>query len=234
MAQGTALGLLQLQNGLSGLGQPEERCEHLTGSKQHLAVTFGEHIALALAHLKLRESLRDQAIRDPLTSLFNRRYMEESLEGELRRAIRKQRPLGVIMLDLDHFKRFNDTFGHEAGDTLLREFANFLKTHVRREDIICRYGGEEFTLILPEASLENTCKRAEQIREAVQFLRVEYRRRSLGAVTISLGVAAFPEHGSSPDALLRAADAALYRAKAEGRDQVVRQMADGRDVKGDA
>jgi diguanylate cyclase (GGDEF)-like protein len=193
----------------------------LTETKQRLAVTAAGHIALALANLRLRETLRMQSIRDPLTGLFNRRYMEESLARELRRAARNQRKLGAIMLDLDHFKRFNDTFGHEAGDALLRELGGFLRTRTRREDIACRYGGEEFVVILPEASIEATRQRAERLREEFKHLNVQHRGRSLGAVTLSLGVAVFPEHASTVEDIMRSADRALYRAKAEGRDRVV-------------
>ena len=115
--------------------------------------TLAEHLALAVANLKLRETLRTQSIRDPLTGLFNRRYMEESLERELRRTIRKKLPLALLMVDVDHFKHFNDTFGHEAGDEILRELARLFQSRLRAEDIACRYGGEEFVLILPDASL---------------------------------------------------------------------------------
>lgn len=217
MGQGEALGVLHLQG-----GSPSSEMElRLTETKQRLAVTAAGHIALALANLRLRETLRMQSIRDPLTGLFNRRYMEESLARELRRSARNQRTLGAIMMDLDHFKRFNDTFGHEAGDALLRELGEFLRTRTRREDIACRYGGEEFVVILPEASIEATRQRAERLREEFKHLNIQHRGRSLGTVTLSLGVAVFPEHASTVEDILRCADRALYRAKAEGRDRVV-------------
>lgn len=217
MAQGDALGILHIQGGRDVQGRPEG----LEDSKQQLAMTLAEQIGLALANLKLRETLRVQSIRDPLTGLYNRRYMEESLERELRRAARNYRPLGAIMLDLDHFKRYNDTFGHDAGDSVLREFGNFLQTRVREEDIACRFGGEEFVLILPDTSLEVTQQRADQLREGVKHLHVQHRGQALGPVTASLGVAVFPEHGASSDDLFRAADEALFQAKAQGRDRVV-------------
>jgi diguanylate cyclase (GGDEF)-like protein len=132
----------------------------LLQSQKALAETVAEHIALALGNLKLREKLQIQNIRDPLTGLFNRRYLEESLAREIYCAERKQQRLGIIMLDVDHFKRFNDTFGHEAGDLLLQELGNFLQTSIRKSDIACRYGGEEFLLMLPESSLETTKHRA--------------------------------------------------------------------------
>ncbi len=190
-------------------------------ARQQLAVSMAEHIALALANLKLQETLRNQAIRDPLTGLFNRRYMEESLEREVRRAARSGASLGMIMLDIDHFKRLNDALGHEAGDAVLTALSNFLQAQVRGGDIACRYGGEEFLLMLPEASLEATYERAERLREAVKNLRVPYRGESIGPVTLSLGVATFPEHGATGEAVVLAADAALYCAKQGGRDQVV-------------
>jgi len=212
MAQGETLGLLYLS---------AQDPKILTAAKQQLAQTVSEHIGLALANLQLRETLQQQSIRDPLTGLFNRRYMEESLERELRRCDRNKQPLSIIMLDVDHFKRFNDTFGHEAGDAVLRELGMFLQQNIRDSDIACRYGGEELMLILPEASLHDTGQRAEQLREGIKQLRVQHRRQQLGAVTASLGVACFPEHGFTGSAVIRNADAALYRAKKAGRDRVV-------------
>jgi diguanylate cyclase (GGDEF)-like protein len=189
--------------------------------KQPLAVAVAGQIGLALGNLKLREALRIQAIRDPLTGLFNRRYMEESLERELRRAIRNQRPLGIIMLDLDHFKQLNDRAGHEAGDTILRELGNCIQMVTREYDLACRYGGEEFTIILPDAALNVTVKRAEKLRDKFKHLHTQHQNRRLPGGTLSLGVAGFPEHGSTTEAVLRAADTALYQAKHEGRDRVV-------------
>jgi diguanylate cyclase (GGDEF)-like protein len=166
-------------------------------------------------------SLRELSVRDQLTGLFNRRYLDETLEREVHRAARKQLPLGVIMLDIDHFKHVNDTVGHAAGDELLQVLGKLLYKQVRRADIACRYGGEEFVLIMPEASLDVTKERAEQLLEQVKHLRVEHKNHSLGIITISLGVAAFPNHGSTGEAVLKSADVALYRAKREGRDRVV-------------
>ena len=221
MAQGETLGILHLRSGQPAASQTGQEQETLAVSQGQLAVTLAEHIALALANLELRETLRQQAIRDPLTGLFNRRYMEETLERELRRAERRKVSLGVVMFDLDHFKKFNDTFGHPAGDVVLREIGAFLQTRVRVEDIACRYGGEEFLVILPEASLDDTRKRAEQLRKGIKQLHVRYHDQALGAVTVSLGVAVFPDHASTTEAIVRGADAALYRAKGEGRDRVV-------------
>ncbi len=186
-----------------------------------LAMAVAENIAFSLANLKLHETLYIQSTHDPLTGLFNRRNMEETLDRELHRMARKGRSLGIIMLDLDHFKKFNDTFGHQAGDALLRELGAFLQKNIRGEDFACRYGGEEFVIILPETSLENTRQRAEQLRKEAGHTTIIYRGKSLDAITVSMGVAAFPEHGTTADELLRAADTALYRAKEEGRDRVV-------------
>jgi diguanylate cyclase (GGDEF)-like protein len=218
MAQGEALGILYLDNGRS-VGT--STMNQLPDSQLRLAKTFAEHIALALANLNLREVLRLQSIRDPLTGLFNRRYMEESLDRELRRAIRNQTSLGVMMMDVDHFKRFNDAFGHEAGDAVLRELARVLKAQFRAEDIACRYGGEEFAMILPEATLEETQQRAEKLRELASRTVAQYRGRPLDRITLSIGLSCYPEHGLASEALLQAADVALYRAKEEGRNRVV-------------
>lgn len=185
-----------------------------------LAKTVTDQLSLALANIRLRETLHHQAIHDPLTDLFNRRYLVETMEREILRAQRKGDPLVVMMLDLDHFKRFNDTFGHEAGDCLLQTLAGFLKSHIRGGDIVCRYGGEEFVLILPEVSLEVALMRAEEFRQGVSNLQVHYQGQLLDKITISLGVAAFPKDGMTTDEVLKAADQALYRAKAAGRNQV--------------
>jgi diguanylate cyclase (GGDEF)-like protein len=152
--------------------------------------------------------------------VFNRRYMEESLEREMRRASRHDHPVGVIMLDIDHFKSFNDNHGHEAGDALLRALGSVLQKRMRGEDIVCRYGGEEFTIILPEASLEDTRRRAEEVRMDCKSLHIQHNNQSLGLISVSLGVACFPEHGHTSSEVLRLADNALYLAKTRGRDCV--------------
>jgi diguanylate cyclase (GGDEF)-like protein/PAS domain S-box-containing protein len=214
LAQGETLGLLHIQylNGFT----PE-----LAEPVQTLAVTVCDHISLALANIRLRETLRHQVVHDVLTGLFNRRYLEETLEREIHRGRRKGASLGLIMLDLDYFKHFNDTFGHEAGDNLLRTLGNFLGERVRREDVACRYGGEEFVLILAEASQEIVCRRAEEIRREFPKVPILYRGQVLESVTLSLGVAMFPEHGATGRDVLRAADDAMYRAKAQGRNRVL-------------
>jgi diguanylate cyclase (GGDEF)-like protein/PAS domain S-box-containing protein len=209
IAQGETLGMMHVRF-------DEKRSDEV----RQMVIAVAERAAMSLANLKLSETLRAQAVRDPLTGLFNRRYMEETLEREIRRAIRYQRPLGVIMLDIDHFKQFNDTFSYAAGDTLLRELGTVLKNNLRADDVTCRYGGEEFVLILPESSLEDTARRAENLREACKNMQVQHRGQALGLVTISLGVAAYPEHGESAEDLLRAVDTALHSSKSGGRDCV--------------
>ncbi|MBL8057835.1 MAG: diguanylate cyclase [Anaerolineales bacterium] len=213
MAQGEAVGVLTLLDAAAGAA--------FTEGERQLAQTVADNIALALANLKLRETLRNQSVRDSLTGLFNRRYMEETLERELRRAARGQTPVGVIVLDIDHFKRFNDTFGHGAGDVLLRELGVLLRRQIRGEDVACRYGGEEFVLILPGAPAEVVQHRAEQIGYEATQLQVSYSGQPLGQITVSLGVAIFPLHAATPALLLGAADAALYRAKRQGRNQTI-------------
>jgi diguanylate cyclase (GGDEF)-like protein len=173
-----------------------------------------------LANLGLREALCLQAIRDPLTGLYNRRYMQEFLERELHSARRKHRPLAVMMLDLDHFKRYNDRLGHSAGDQALAAVGGILLRSVRAEDVACRYGGEEFTLILPECSLLQATVRAEEIRTRVKEYRTQPDQQPTD-LTFSIGVAAFDETTDRVDLLLKFADDALYEAKRTGRDRVV-------------
>ncbi len=168
--------------------------------------------------------LQEQAIRDSLTGLYNRRYLDKTLPRELQRAARRNQSIGIIMVDVDHFKRINDTYGHAAGDTLLRAVGTFLRHNTRSEDIVCRYGGEEFTLVLPGASPEDACHRAEELRAGIQTLIAAHQGQTLDTVTASLGIAIFPAHGTTADALVRAADQALYQAKHSGRNRVV--MAD--------
>jgi diguanylate cyclase (GGDEF)-like protein/PAS domain S-box-containing protein len=213
MAQGGAAGILHLQSTASSK-EPFESELLITNS-------FAEQVGLSISNLKLQEALRQQSTRDMLTGLFNRRYLEESLEREIRRAGRASQEVAVVMFDLDHFKTFNDTFGHEAGDKVLRELGAFLSKNLRAEDIPCRFGGEEFVLILPGANCQGAASRAERLRHGVKELNVTHQGRSVGKISISVGIAAFPLHGSSVTELIAAADGALYQAKREGRDRVV-------------
>ena len=218
MAHGETLGVLCLVTEPIGSAGPQTSISEFNAK---LAVSVAEQAALSFANLKLREKLRYQSVRDPLTGLFNRRYLDESLEREIPNAIRKNRSLGVVMIDVDRFKNFNDMFGHDAGDTVLRELGDYLAKFIRRGDLACRYGGEEFTLILPESSLEDTRRRAEELRISVHQLSIKHRDIVLGKVTLSLGVAVLPDHGTTAVELLAAADGALLRAKKEGRDRVL-------------
>jgi diguanylate cyclase (GGDEF)-like protein len=213
LAQGEALGILHVQatDEMMPLGEAE----------LSFKTTFAEQVGLSISNIRLREALRTQSIRDPLTGLYNRRYLEEMLEREIRRAVRSEQSLGILMLDLDNFKTFNDTYGHDAGDTVLREAGTFLANSIRAEDVVCRFGGEEFVVILPTANLEASRARGERIRSKLRELIVLHQGQSLGVITVSVGVAALPTHGTSARELLQAADAALYRAKREGRDRVV-------------
>ena len=188
--------------------------------RERLLGTLGRQVALALANIRLRETLREQSSRDALTGLFNRRFMEDSLDRELRRAAREGYGLGLLLADLDHFKDLNDAFGHAAGDAVLREIGRYLAGAVRGADVACRYGGEEFVIILPKASLADTQRRAEALRDGLKAHQAADPMR-LYPTTMSIGVAAYPEHGTSGEALLLAADSAMYRAKALGRDRVV-------------
>ncbi|MGK7905194.1 MAG: GGDEF domain-containing protein [Hormoscilla sp.] len=213
-------------------------------AKQQLAQIISEHIRLALENLNLRQIIASQLIRDPLTGLFNRRYMEKYLEREFKICDRNGQPLSIIMLDLDRFKHFHDNFGHSASDGVLQELGMFLQENIRNFDmacryggdefmlilpevsltdqlIACRYGGDEFMLILPEVSLDSAGHLAEQLRETIKHLRLQYGGHQVSSVTGAVGVACFPEHGLTGNAAISAARAALDRAKQEGRDRVV-------------
>jgi diguanylate cyclase (GGDEF)-like protein len=185
---------------------------------------FANLTALVLNNVQLRETLQEQSIRDPLTGLFNRRYMEETLQREMRRVTRQLGPLGIIMIDIDHFKRFNDAHGHAAGDRALQRLGQLLQSHVRGEDVACRYGGEEFILIMPNTSVEVVVKRAEYLRHAAAGLRIAESASTGEGITLSLGIAIYPEHGRTINAVLQAADTALYLAKNQGRNRVVVAM----------
>lgn len=186
-----------------------------------VATAIAERTAIALAAVRRQERLQLRAIRDALTGLFNRGFLEEALAIEQQRALRRGSPIGVMMLDVDHFKRFNDTFGHDAGDVLLRGIGGVLRHTVREGDMPCRYGGEEFVVILPGADLAGTRQRAEVLRAAIERWNPQHDGRSLGTVTVSIGVAAFPLHGNTWQAVLKTADQALYAAKHAGRNRVL-------------
>ncbi len=213
--QGETLGILSLIDNAIPKG------EHPTGLKQ-LAQTVSETIKLSLANLKLREELRQQVMHDPLTGLFNRRYLDETLPRELDLAQRRNASLCVVMLDIDGFKHFNDSFGHGQGDSILREFGHILREHLRKSDISCRYGGDEFVLVLPDSSSADTQQRVEQIRIFLKSLQqVQYGEHVPAAITLSAGIVCTSDHGTTVSELLRAADEAMYAAKQAGRDRIV-------------
>jgi len=219
LAQGETLGMMHFQS--------TDDAPQLEASELSFTTTFAGQVGLSIANIRLREALRTQSVRDALTGLYNRRYLEEALEREIRRAGRAAQHLGLLMIDLDHFKRFNDTYGHDAGDVVLREAASFLLKNVRAEDFVCRFGGEEFVVILPTADLEGACARGERLRSKMRELAIMHQGKSLGMVTFSVGVAVFPEHGMSSKELMAAADAALYEAKRGGRDRVAVALSKG-------
>jgi diguanylate cyclase (GGDEF)-like protein len=222
IANGEAIGTLAIQNDEAPSAMLDaEAAANTFARRRHLAAAAAEHVAVSVANLMLREALRSQAVRDPLTGLYNRRYMQEFLDRELHSARRKRRPLAVMMLDLDHFKRYNDTFGHSAGDKALATVGETLLRCVRAEDVACRYGGEEFTLILPECSLQQATLRAEEIRMRLREAPSPRDCEATDPLTVSIGVAAFDETTDRVDLLLRFADDALFDAKRAGRDRVV-------------
>ena len=220
-AKGEIIGVLHLNH--MNLPSGEDQLPNSLYSNHKIIVlsTAAETIALALSNIMLQETLRQQSIRDVLTGLFNRRYMEESLTRELHRAEREHISVGVLMFDIDHFKDFNDLYGHDGGDTMLHELGSFLLKNTRGEDIVCRYGGEEFVAVFPNATLENARQRAEELRLGIKELAVYHLDKPLRKCTISIGVSSFPEHGHTSEEILKTADNALYRAKKEGRDRVV-------------
>ncbi len=215
------IGMLHVCFGDPSSDLSEESLKQYWPSRKMLVRTMVEHYSLSLGNLKLRQTLKNQSIRDPLTGLFNRRYLDESLKREMSRARRHGITTGIIMIDVDHFKILNDKHGHETGDVVLKGLASFLLRYTREEDILCRYGGEEFVLIMPDASMQNTRKRAEQICESIRKLLRIRHENNVHSITISLGVSTFPEHGNTMEIALNAADTALYQAKEQGRDQVV-------------
>jgi diguanylate cyclase (GGDEF)-like protein len=223
-ARGEVYGVLQFFNAAQGRLPPEEA---------ELAQALADGVSLALANVALREKLRNQALRDELTGLYNRRFMEETLPRMVAHAERRNAPVAVLMLDLDHFKQVNDRYGHAVGDAVLREVGALLLENLRRMDVACRYGGEELTVLLPDCSAMDALVRAQEICGRVRGLR-DRSGSGLPAVTISIGVAAWPEHGEQIARVIEAADAALYVAKRQGRDRAVPAEAAAPELPGPA
>jgi diguanylate cyclase (GGDEF)-like protein/PAS domain S-box-containing protein len=220
IAQGNTIGILHLEFKKMPDVRHDPGTESVRDSHQRLAISVASQIALSLASLQLRETLREQSIRDPLTRLFNRRFLEESLERELQLAGRKKQAISILFIDVDHFKSFNDTFGHDAGDMVLQSLAQLFRNFFRATDICCRYGGEEFAIVMPESTSRDAVTRADALRAEVKNLRLQYKKQTLGPLTLSAGVAAFPEHGATSEELLKIADECLYQSKSRGRDMV--------------
>lgn len=218
VSQGETLAVLHLRRA---------GAEPLPEDVQRLASALAEQLSLAVGNLRLQETLRSSSERDPLTDLYNRRHLEISLQRELARAQRHGFPVSLVMLDVDCFKAFNDTNGHDAGDEVLRNVAHVLKRHTRIEDVACRYGGEEFLIVLTACSMDDAYSKAEAIREAIAQLHVFCRGIALPRVTASLGLAAYPEDGERMESLIAEADAALYRAKSTGRNRIAASNAPG-------
>ncbi|MEZ0224976.1 MAG: diguanylate cyclase [Alphaproteobacteria bacterium] len=191
----------------------------LTDKELRVVRNVAEQTSLAISNLKLQYRLLNQSIRDPLTGLFNRRYLEETMEREFSRAQRNDQPVSLLVLDIDHFKKFNDTMGHDAGDAVLVQFGQVLAKAARKEDVAARYGGEEFVLLLPNASAEMAEKRGNEICAATRAMKVTLGKGQVGAVTVSIGVATYPHSGASPEDIITKADEALYEAKHNGRNQ---------------
>lgn len=211
MAGGDAAGALTLRT-------PSK--SSLPSDTDFFANAFADQIALALGSLQQQETLRTRAVRDALTGLFNRRYLEECLRRELACAARNETQVGVIVVDVDHFKRFNDTYGHGGGDALLQQLARLMQSVAGENDVVCRYGGEEFVIVLPDTSNEALRACAERLRDYARELHVHRDGQPLGSVTVSSGIAISPHHATTADGLIAAADRALYAAKTAGRDRV--------------
>ena len=211
IAEGETIGMLHLQF---------DSTIEITRSTQNLAETVAQNLALSFANLKLQQELKFQSFHDSLTGLYNRRYLEESLKKEIDRARRQHQFVSVMMLDVDYFKQFNDTYGHQAGDLVLNTVSTYLLSAIREYDIACRYGGEEIIVVMPDASIENSIVRAEAIRTGIKAIKLEHNGKQLQSLTVSIGISCYPNDGVDPEKLIHAADQALYRAKKEGRDCV--------------
>ena len=219
LAHGETVGLLHLEYAPANKAD-NAKFKAAFAEQRRLGLAAAEHISLAIANVKLRDQLRDQSIRDVLTGLYNRRYMLETARREFQRAARSGQSVSLLSIDVDHFKLFNDNHGHDAGDTVLRAVGEALRSTFRDDDVPCRFGGEEFVVVMPNVSASIAEKRAEELRAKIEALSVRYAEGNLPKVTISVGVASYPHSGDAPMEVLKVADEALYVAKREGRNRV--------------
>lgn len=212
-AHGNTIGIMHLYFGVGDI-----KIDPIT---EQLAFSVSEHLGLALANLSLQEKLRSQALSDPLTGLFNRRFFDQKLEEHSMNSATSEQPLSLLMLDLDHFKRFNDNFGHDAGDFVLKEISALLKQSVSEDEIACRLGGEELAILLPHYSMGQATEFGQILCDAVRSMHLEHKGLSLGQLGVSIGVATYPKPASDTESLVKMADNALYMAKDMGRSRVV-------------
>ena len=187
--------------------------------KIDMSCSIAEHLALAVANLDLQQRLRQQALRDSLTGLYNRRYFDDSITQKLNISNRYHQPLSLLMMDMDHFKSFNDSFGHDAGDYVLKSVAALFTKIMRKEDCVCRIGGEEIAVLLPQADREQSLIISDKVCQEVRRLHLTLNGQSLGKLSISIGIATYPEDADDADELIKQADNAMYSAKKNGRDQ---------------
>lgn len=213
------IGLLSIYIPMEKLGDEKNIKNRIERNKNNL-IAISDRLGIAFSNLQLREKLKYESIRDPLTKLFNRRFLDESIEIEIRKSQRSHHPISIILLDADHFKGFNDTYGHDAGDTVLIEIAKVIKSSLRQEDLPCRYGGEEFAIALVGMEIKKAVEKAEEIRKSIEALEIKFGEQNLPKVTVSCGVATIPYHAKDQFSCVKEADKALYRAKEQGRNRV--------------
>lgn len=227
VAHGDTIGLLHL---VSDAFAPEVEADQVMAAEERkLALMCAEQISLAIANVRLRDQLHSQSIRDSLTGLYNRRHFNDACRKTIAAANRRGEQFGLISLDVDHFKLFNDNHGHDAGDMVLRAVGEALEQEFEGNDLPCRTGGEEFAILLPGLNERKTYERAEKLRRIVEAIVVRYGDHALPRITISAGVSIYPDHGDMPQALVKSADEALYEAKGRGRNQVRVARTDGDD-----
>ena len=219
IAQGERVGVLYLRRKVNDFSEGEQYDS--VEFWKSMAMMITERLGFVILNMKLRNELANQSMRDPLTGMYNRRYLEESVQREIPRSIRYKRSFGLIMIDIDNLEAVSETMGYAAGNAVLQAFGKFLLSQIRSSDVGCRLGGNEFIMLLPEASLEDTANRAELFRMGGKNIRVLFGGHHLKTMTLSIGVAAFPQHGESVEELVEAVGKALAQARAKGRDQVV-------------